>query len=851
MSPTTRTETHALVFGQEVSFGSIAGPFDSIDAYIDSAAFPKAVAEWRVYTVIAGQETLLASTKAGGREPTILTWNGPNGTYRPVQANGSTYELRAYWAEQGPAPTVKASIVGFDLFDTAGDSANAAAETLSPNFTEVSFGSLTGYAQFADVSVKQNFQAKIRFTLYALAGVLGVFAPVPGASIVLGQEDGTANIFSHLALPGASEYELRAFIEEGSEPVTVSAAFAVYSESTSAVFTAGGDLSGNAVSQTVIGWDGVPLDQTSMGSPSDAQIPIYDNAAGEWKARSITGDVQVLATGQTGVVGWAGVALNASMANPSIGDVPVFNGSTWVSTPETSFFTAAGDLSGSSSTQTVEKIHGATVPAGGSLTVGTVLRVTAASALGYGALDLANANAVTGLLPTANQVKQAMGGDVTGTTDAATVAKINGSSVPAGGGLTVGTVLRVTAASALAYGAVDLANAAAVTGLLPTANQVKQAMGGDVSGTTDAATVAKVNGATYPAGGSLTVGTVPRVTGSSAVQYGAVDLANAAAVTGLLPTANQASQAIAGDATGTTGALTVAKVNGTAIPASPAAGQLAVASSPTAASWASPDQSPLLFPFSVSPTHKYQIFFGISATNGTAAQSLGFASPTFNGTVASPNLSAASKLGCTKRVTYSQTAASARCGFFDGSYINAGVPQIGPWRGNSANRGGFLFRARFAISAIPVSAVLHSMIGLVGGSGGASSTNWVTDTTMPKIGMGFTCTTTAGGAFPVANWQILEGSASAVTAHDLGSGFALTVGDFIELIFYCTPNDTKISYTVNNLTTNQTASGVLNTTLPASTTPLMMMVSAFTDVTYASGTLTLDIAHAYSEWYDG
>jgi hypothetical protein len=52
------------------------------------------------------------------------------------------------------------------------------------------------------------------------------------------------------------------------------------------------------------------------------------------------------------------------------------------------------------------------------------------------------------------------------------------------------------------------------------------------------ATVAKVNGATYPAGGALTTGTIPRVTGAAAVAYGALDLANASAVTGILPAAN-------------------------------------------------------------------------------------------------------------------------------------------------------------------------------------------------------------------------------------------------------------------------------------------------------------------------
>lgn len=66
------------------------------------------------------------------------------------------------------------------------------------------------------------------------------------------------------------------------------------------------------------------------------------------------------------------------------------------------------------------------------------------------------------------------------------IAAVNGVTMPAGGALTVGTVLRATAAGTAAYGAVDLANASAVTGVLPGANQALAISGGTqgaVSGT--------------------------------------------------------------------------------------------------------------------------------------------------------------------------------------------------------------------------------------------------------------------------------------------------------------------------------------------------------------------------------
>jgi len=89
-----------------------------------------------------------------------------------------------------------------------------------------------------------------------------------------------------------------------------------------------------------------------------------------------------------------------------------------------------GDVGGTSTNNTVNKINGASVPAAGSLTTGNVLQVSGSSAVSYGPVNLAGgANYVSGQLPTANQVSQSMAGDVGGTTAANTVNKINGTSV--------------------------------------------------------------------------------------------------------------------------------------------------------------------------------------------------------------------------------------------------------------------------------------------------------------------------------------------------------------------------------------------------------------------------------------
>lgn len=142
-------------------------------------------------------------------------------------------------------------------------------------------------------------------------------------------------------------------------------------------------------------------------------------------------------------------------------------------------------------------------------------------------------------------------------TGAITVSKINGTSVGAGGALSAGQVLRATGAAAAAWGAVDLADGDAITGLLPLANitpgaaaQVFVTNAGATAGTwvtvsgdgsitsTGTLTVAKVNGTSVNAGGGLSIGQVLRATGAAAAEWGALNLADGDAVTGVLPPAN-------------------------------------------------------------------------------------------------------------------------------------------------------------------------------------------------------------------------------------------------------------------------------------------------------------------------
>lgn len=237
MAPTTHTETHPLVFGQEVSFGSIAGPTDFIDVFVDANMAKNAIVEWRVYATVGSLVSCVGTSPGGGSVASVLKWSGPQGPYSPLAANGSLYELRAYWAQPGPVPTMKASIVGYDEFDTVVDTDASASEQIPASFAEVEFANAVGYSQFADVAVTQQFTGNVNFTLYALAEAGGVEAAVASQPLQ-NPNDSTTRIFSNLKLPGATSYSLRAnnISTTGVGP-TIAASLACYSTAISAAPT--------------------------------------------------------------------------------------------------------------------------------------------------------------------------------------------------------------------------------------------------------------------------------------------------------------------------------------------------------------------------------------------------------------------------------------------------------------------------------------------------------------------------------------------------------------------------------------------------------------------------------------
>jgi hypothetical protein len=296
----------------------------------------------------------------------------------------------------------------------------------------------------------------------------------------------------------------------------------------------------------------------------------------------------------------------------------------------------AGDLAGTAAAPVTARLNGATVPAAGALTPGHVLQVSAVAALIYGAINLANAASVTNRLSitnigfdnpntvlTTNNAGNATEYRLLVNANIASNAAVAVSKLQAGAD---GEFLR-TVAGVPTWSAVTVGTGGVSPGLdtqiYVTSNPGVLTSGwatavGDWDGAVTANVVRRLRGAAIgSAAGALTPGTVMRVTGASAIDYGAVDLANEAAVTGTLAIAHVRPHTaiailttngalatewsttipggllpnLAGDVTGAPGANTAMRIRGAAV--GTAAGALVTGQSMRATGIAAADWGPI------------------------------------------------------------------------------------------------------------------------------------------------------------------------------------------------------------------------------------------------------------------
>ncbi len=191
--------------------------------------------------------------------------------------------------------------------------------------------------------------------------------------------------------------------------------------------------------------------KTFVEQPGDGYILTYDASTKSWYAGSttvyLTGDVDGSSAGTT-VVALQHVPIDGT--EPTDGQILSYSSvdGYWHATDASAgSFTAGGDLSGTDSSQTVQKIHGNAVDAIVNSTAqdGYVL-TWSASGNKYQASQI--------IVPTSLPIA----GDVTGTTSSSVVEKIHGATVPAAGGLTTNHLLKVSGASALSYALLVNAN---------------------------------------------------------------------------------------------------------------------------------------------------------------------------------------------------------------------------------------------------------------------------------------------------------------------------------------------------------------------------------------------------------
>jgi len=341
--------------------------------------------------------------------------------------------------------------------------------------------------------------------------------------------------------------------------------------------TVGSDLSGTTASATVIRIRGINVVATA---PTIDQVLQYNGT--NWTPTTLAGYTPIDAsTTQKGIVqltndlGGTATAPTVLKVNgisisgvPTTGYVPTATSATtatWQAAPINAPTTASYLTLGTDATLSNERVltAGANISftdggAGSTLTINNTYSYTPTDAT----------TGAKGIIQLSN--------DLGGTATAPSVLKINGTTVIGTPG-SAGLSLRSTGVGTSGWGAIDLANASSITGILPATNQATQAMGGDVTGTTASNVVSRLQGVVYVTGAPVAGSGLYATSGTSS-QWGSLNLAGGSNyVSGILPSINQASQTLIGDVTGTTATSTVTKLQGRALSASaPTNGQAIV-----------------------------------------------------------------------------------------------------------------------------------------------------------------------------------------------------------------------------------------------------------------------------------
>jgi hypothetical protein len=319
MAVTPNTATATPVVGVPTQCGTIAGgPFDNVSVYfqggLGGGGGPILL---NLFAEVNGIQTLIATAmQQGNAAGTLVEWQltkTGDGDNFFVNAGGSAYTVTiqdlSTLFSSNPRQPVTITIAGVDSFDTVADSQQGAALAASPGGV-AALPVIGGYAQEMDVAIDQtNLPSVITVQVLADCGGGSVQAIVATANLA-GTNSGVGGVFRNLVLPVATRYFVQ-FINNSQVAVSLTLTATTYSESVTAggVVVLNGDVIGPSNANTVIKWSNVPLLRGAAHGfeigdlTSDAEIPIFDIGAGEWRAFPLSGDATMTNAGVVTVTG--------------------------------------------------------------------------------------------------------------------------------------------------------------------------------------------------------------------------------------------------------------------------------------------------------------------------------------------------------------------------------------------------------------------------------------------------------------------------------------------------------------------------------------------------------------------
>jgi hypothetical protein len=276
MNPEIVVQTHNLVFGADVAYGSLTDRHDYFDIYVNSTganteATAKLFANAGGLRVLIGQ-AFIPNNCGSQRIPLdTVAENFPN-----PEAGGVTFDLAIRSTNgSGTGTSLQAGLVGYDYpSPIVQQVASGGPFTLAANGAESVIATLTSQHQFNDVSISvPNNNRNVRFTLYAQIGTGLTTMTAVAFQRIIPANSGLLleRIFSSVTFVGAERYILRANVDTTdnlSGTATVTAGVIIgYNENTDGGGgSSGAELPPNIVTLEQFGavGDGVTDDSPAM-----------------------------------------------------------------------------------------------------------------------------------------------------------------------------------------------------------------------------------------------------------------------------------------------------------------------------------------------------------------------------------------------------------------------------------------------------------------------------------------------------------------------------------------------------------------------------------------------------------